>query len=101
MIKSILPNLYGVESVLIKAILPSKLNGPRLLVQLPNGKYSFLIPPKYEIAQILNEVTLTAAIAKHGYMPIEENFTISNEEQLNDFIKDINDRKSSAIAAAA
>lgn len=86
MIKATLPNLYGVEKVTVKAILPSKLNGPRLLVQLPNGRYSILIPPKYEITKVVGEDIFISAVSKHNYKLIEGDFVISNQEQLQSFI---------------
>lgn len=65
----------------------SRLSPVKLIVELPNGKYTFLLPPFYEIEEITERYAYEAAVSKYGYEPVEGEHVLHGREDLKMFVK--------------
>ena len=76
----------GVFSITPVASLVGGLNGPRFIAerQLLDGKKELIsvLPPDYDISKSIEikSYILESAVAKHGYVPVEDDFITSFEE---------------------
>lgn len=87
MIPTKLNSLESIERIKPVAYLSGDLSGVKLIVQLPNNQYAFLIPPSYEIAKTFSKNIFESAVSKHGYTLIVGDHILHSEEELKIFLK--------------
>lgn len=76
-----------VEWIKPRAFLVSRLARVKIIAELPNGKYTFLLPPNYEIEDEDEKYAFEAAVSKYGYQLVKEESVINSEKELEIFLK--------------
>ena len=87
MLFSKIKDMPRVEWIKPMAFLTSKLVPVKIIAELPNGQYVFLLPPLYQIEEAVERYVFEAAVAKYEYKLVQEESIVRNQEDLETFLK--------------
>lgn len=80
-------NLSQIEWIKPRAFLASRLSNVKLIAELSNGQYSFLLPPFYEIEEIVPKYEFESAVSKYDYQLVKGEHILHNRADLRTFLK--------------
>jgi hypothetical protein len=80
-------NLKQIEWIKPRAFLVDDPHPVKLIVELSNKHYAFLLPSSYEIERIIPKYIYEAAVSKYGYQLVLGEHTLHNKEDLITFLK--------------
>lgn len=80
-------NLLQIEWVRPRAFLTSRLSPVKIIAELSNGQYTYLLPPFYEIEEIVPKYDFESAVSKYDYQLVKGKHVLYNRTDLRTFLK--------------